>query len=115
MQHKKGIVCSIVIICFLAAQLPAPALAKYVAADQEATQVTRNAPRFKTTAPEPISASAPTSEKKSKKTPLLWGLVGLAAVAGLVAAVMSGGSGGGGGDGDDTRDTGETGSVTVEW
>jgi hypothetical protein len=112
MQRKKGIVCSIVIICFLVAQLPMPALAKYVAADQEATQVTRNAPQFKTTAPEPISAPVP--EEKGKKSKLLWGLVGLAAVAGLVAAVMSGGSGGGS-DGGDNRDTGETGSVTVEW
>ena len=88
-----------------------PALAKVVAADQEATQVTRNAPQFKTTAPEPISA--PTSEKKGKKSTLLWGLVGLAAVAGLVAAVMSGGSSSGGDKSDPPPE--ETGSVTVEW
>jgi hypothetical protein len=111
MQRKKGIVCSIVIICFLVVQLPTTALAKYVAVDKTA-QVTRNAPQFKTTTPEPIATT--TSKKEAKKSTLLWGLVGLAAVAGLVAAVMSGGSGGGGGGGDN-RETNDTGSVTVEW
>jgi hypothetical protein len=111
MQSKKGIVCGIVIICFICVQLPSSAVAKDVAADQGATQITRNAPQFKTTAPEPIPT--PKSKTKGKKSTLLWGLVGLAAVAGLVAAVMSGGSSGGGGKSDPPPD--ETGSVTVEW
>lgn len=111
MQSKRGIVCSIVIICFLVAQLPTPALAKYFAADQGATQVTRNAPQFKTTAPEPISA--PASKKEGKKSTMLWGLVGLAALAGLVAAVMSGGGGGGGKSNPQPEE--ETGSVIVKW
>lgn len=113
MLGKNTIISSIVIISFLFVQFPAPALAKYYAASQDATQVTRNAPHFKTTAPEPIAKPTPKAGKKNHT--LLWGLAGLAAVAGLVAAVMSGG-GGGGGDGDNgkTTDT-ETGSVTVEW
>jgi hypothetical protein len=111
MLSKKTIISSIVIISFLFAQFPASALAKYYAAGQDDAQVTRNAPHFKTTAPEPIAK--PTPKAGEKKHTLLWGLAGLAAVAGLVAAVMSGGGGGGGDDGKST-DT-ETGSVTVEW
>jgi hypothetical protein len=113
MQNQKGIVCSIVIICFLLVQLPTPALAKSFAADQGTAQVTHNAPQFKTTAPEPISA--PASKTKGKTSTLWWGLAGLAAVVGLVAAVMSGGGGGSSnGDNGKTTET-DTGSVTVEW
>jgi hypothetical protein len=107
MLSEKGIVCSIVIICFLVAQLPTPVLAKYVAADRGTTQVTRNAPQFKTTAPEPLAA--PEAKPAGKKHTLWWGLAGLAALAGLLAAVMSGSDGG------DDPPPDETGSVQVEW
>jgi hypothetical protein len=107
MQSKKGIICGIVIISFLCVQFPTPSLAKYFAADQETTQVTRNAPQFKTTAPEPLAA--PEAKPAGKKHTLWWGLAGLAALAGLLAAVMSGSDGG------DDPPPDETGSVQVEW
>jgi hypothetical protein len=107
MQSKKGIICSIAIISFLFVQFPTPSLAKYFAVDQETTQVTRNAPQFKTTAPEPWAK--PESKASGKKHTLWWGLAGLAAVAGLLAAIMSGND-----SGDDPPPE-ETGSVQVEW